>query len=127
MTETIAEIITMLEKENANSMTLIAAKDKKSYFIKPGDIALIQTEGKELVSVIYQFDHPSGFLKTIIHFCVGMSVFYPIAIYLGWIPFHSDKIFFTVLQFLSSCVIFMAIWFYFYLFHRNEAKKLTKD
>lgn len=29
MTETIAEIISMLEKENADSLTLIAIKDKK--------------------------------------------------------------------------------------------------
>ncbi|MDE5778908.1 MAG: LytTR family transcriptional regulator [Lachnospiraceae bacterium] len=49
MTETIAEIISMLEKENANSLTLIAAKDKKTYFIKPEDISLVRTEGREIV------------------------------------------------------------------------------
>lgn len=49
MTETIAEIITMLEKESANSQTLIAAKDRKTYFIKPEDISLIRTEGREIV------------------------------------------------------------------------------
>lgn len=49
MTETIAEIISMLEKENANSLTLIAAKDKKTYFIKPEDILLVRTEGREIV------------------------------------------------------------------------------
>lgn len=49
MTETIAEIISMLEKENANSLTLIATKDKKTYFIKPEDIALIRSEGREIV------------------------------------------------------------------------------
>ena len=49
MTETIAEIISMLEKENANSLTLIASKDKKTYFIKPEDISLVRTEGREIV------------------------------------------------------------------------------
>lgn len=49
MTETIAEIISMLEKENTNPQTLIAAKDRKTYFIKPDDISLIRTEGREIV------------------------------------------------------------------------------
>ena len=49
MTKTIAEIISMLEEESANSLTLIAAKDRKTYFIKPEDISLIRTEGREIV------------------------------------------------------------------------------
>ncbi len=77
-------------------------------------------------SIIYQFDRPSYFLKILIHFCVGMGIFYPIAIYLGWIPFYPDRIIFTVLQFLSSCGIFVIIWSVFYLFNRNEAKRINK-
>lgn len=77
-------------------------------------------------SIIYQFDHPSYFLKVLIHFCVGMGVFYPIAIDLGWIPFYPDRIMFTILQFLFSCGIFMLIWLAFYLFNRNEAKRINK-
>ncbi len=48
MTETVAEIISMLEKENANSQTLPAAKDRKTYFLKPQDISLIRAEGREI-------------------------------------------------------------------------------
>lgn len=77
-------------------------------------------------AVIYQFDRPSGFWKIIIHFCVGMGVFYPVAIYLGWFPFHPDRIMYTILHFLSSCGIFMIIWLCFYLFNRNEAKIINK-
>lgn len=77
-------------------------------------------------SIIYQFNRPSGFLKIIIHFCVGMGVFYPVGISLGWIPFYPDRIIYTILQFLSSCGIFMIIWSCFYLFHRNEAKRINK-
>ncbi len=77
-------------------------------------------------SVVYQFERPSAFLKVIIHFCVGMCVFYPAAIYLGWIPFFPDRKILTVLQFLFSCGIFMIIWFCFYLFNRNEAKRINK-
>lgn len=49
MTETVAEIISMLEKENTNALTLIATKDKKTYFIKPEDISLVRTEGRDIV------------------------------------------------------------------------------
>lgn len=77
-------------------------------------------------AVIYQFDRPSHFVKILIHFCVGMGVYYPIAINLGWIPFYPDRIIFTILQFLFSCVIFMAIWSCFYLFNRNEAKRINQ-
>lgn len=49
MTETIARAISMLEEENANCLTLIAANARKTYFIKPEDISLIRTEGREIV------------------------------------------------------------------------------
>lgn len=77
-------------------------------------------------AIVYQWKRGSMFIKSIIHFCVGMGVFYPVAISLGWIPFHPEKVFHTILQFLFSCGIFMAIWFCFYLFNRNEAKKINK-
>lgn len=78
------------------------------------------------VAVIYQFEQPCFLFKIIIHFCIGMGVFYPVAIYLKWFPFYPDRIVFTVLQFLSSCAIFMLIWFCFYLFNRNEANRINR-
>ena len=77
-------------------------------------------------SVIYQFQRPSGWLKILIHFCVGMGVFYPIAIHLGWIPFHPEQIMITILRFICSCAIFMIIWFCFYQFNRKEAKIINQ-
>jgi hypothetical protein len=77
-------------------------------------------------AIIYQFNRPSGFMKTIIHFCVGMGVFYPVALSLGWIPFYPGRIIYTVVQFLFSCGIFIGIWFCFFLFNRNEAKRINK-
>lgn len=76
--------------------------------------------------IIYQFERPSYFLKLLIHFCIGMGVFYPVAIHLGWIPFYPDRVILTVLQFLSSCAIFIVIWLGFHLFNRNEVKKINK-
>lgn len=77
-------------------------------------------------AIIYQFDRPCALVKVIIHFCAGMGVFYPTAVYLGWIPFYPDKFLYTVLQFLASGLIFMGIWFCFYLFNRNEAKRINE-
>lgn len=49
MTETAAQIISMLERENGSPPTLIAEKDKKTYFIRPEEISLVRTEGREIV------------------------------------------------------------------------------
>lgn len=49
MTQTMAEIISMLEKEETDSLTLIGTKDRKTYFLKAEDISLARTEGREIV------------------------------------------------------------------------------
>lgn len=49
MTPTIAGIISILEKEETNSLTLVGTKERKTYFIKPEDIVLVRTEGREIV------------------------------------------------------------------------------
>lgn len=74
MTETIVEIISMLEKENANSLTLLAVKDRKTYFVKPEDIALVRTEGREIVCYDklknrYTLDKPLYELEEILAIC----------------------------------------------------------
>lgn len=63
--------------------------------------------------------------KVAIHFTVGMSIFYPVAIYLGWFPFHPSQLLHTMLQFLLSCGIFAVIWGCFHLYYKNEAKKIN--
>lgn len=77
-------------------------------------------------AVIYQFKRPAWGIKVLIHFIVGMGVFYPTSIRLGWIPFYPDKIIYTILQILLSCGIFMAIWSGFYLANRREARKINE-
>lgn len=67
---------------------------------------------------------PMG-VKVFLHFAVGMGIFYPAALYLGWIPFYPDHAARIILQFLISCVIFAVFWSFFYLFYRNEAKKIN--
>lgn len=49
MTPTIAEIISMLEREDADSLTLAAVRERKTYFLEPQNIELVRTEGREVV------------------------------------------------------------------------------
>lgn len=49
MTRKIAEIISILEREETGTLTLAAAKEKKTFFLKPEEIALVRSEGREIV------------------------------------------------------------------------------
>lgn len=49
ITPSLAEIISMLEHENTNAMTLTAVKDGKTYFLEPDDIALVRSEGRSII------------------------------------------------------------------------------
>lgn len=46
MTPLIAQAISLLEKEDED--TLVATRDGKTYFISPGNLELIRTEGREI-------------------------------------------------------------------------------
>ncbi len=76
-------------------------------------------------AIVYQFRRLSLLAQTAIHFIIGMGVFFPTAIHLGWIPFYPERAIYTVLQFLFSCGIFAAIWACFYFFNRREARKIN--
>ncbi len=49
MTPAVAEIIAMLEKEETDSQALIGTRERKTYFIRPEEISLVRTEGREIV------------------------------------------------------------------------------
>lgn len=74
MTDTIAKIISMLEKEHANSLTLIGTNNKKTYFIKPEDISLVRTEGRAIICYDkqgnrYTLDKPLYELENMLDIC----------------------------------------------------------
>lgn len=77
-------------------------------------------------SVIYQFDRIALRYKILTHFVIGLGTFYPVAIYLKWIPFYSGNILYTVVSILISCAIFTAIWLIFFLFECIEAKSINQ-
>ncbi len=49
ITPTMAEIISMLEKESAGSTALPAVRERKTYFIEPAESEIIRSEGREIV------------------------------------------------------------------------------
>lgn len=49
ITPTIAEIISMLEKEESGTSALLAVKERKTYFIAPAEAELVRSEGREIV------------------------------------------------------------------------------
>ncbi|MDE6128894.1 MAG: LytTR family transcriptional regulator [Lachnospiraceae bacterium] len=49
MTPVIAEAISLLERAETDSLTLIAVKEGKTYFIEPEKLDLVCTEGREIV------------------------------------------------------------------------------
>lgn len=72
MSEPIAAIISMLEEEHVNSQTLLAEKDKKTFFIQLENIAIIRSEGREIACYDtmknrYVLDQPLYELENILH------------------------------------------------------------
>lgn len=49
MSPAIAEAISILEREGTDSLPLIGVRDGKTYFLEPGDLELIRTEGREVI------------------------------------------------------------------------------
>ena len=49
MTDSVARAVSALENENDDTCVLIGTKDRKTYFIKPEEITLVRTEGRDVV------------------------------------------------------------------------------
>ncbi len=49
ITPKVAQIISILEKEGRDSLTLTATKERKTYFIKSEDLSLVRTEGRDII------------------------------------------------------------------------------
>lgn len=63
MTPAVAEAISILEREEADTLPLTAVRDGKTYFLEPGSLELIRTEGREVAAYDklknrYRLDRP---------------------------------------------------------------------
>lgn len=62
--------------------------------------------------------------QTILHFLTVIILYLILALSIGWIPFNLTSILLTLFIAIAVYVIF---WFSFYLYFRNQARKLNDD
>lgn len=62
--------------------------------------------------------------QTALHFVTVTALYFILSFGIGWIPFNMKSIAFFIGLFLF---IYAVIWIAFYLYFRNEAKKLNDD
>ena len=62
--------------------------------------------------------------QTILHFLTVMILYLILALTIGWIPFNIQNI---LLTFLISIVVYTIFWVAFYLYFKNQARKLNDD
>lgn len=61
-----------------------------------------------------------------IHIVVALSVFFPVSFALGWIPYYPQAFGITLVEILLGIGIFFAIWLVFFLFNRQEARRINQ-
>lgn len=62
--------------------------------------------------------------QTILHFLTVTILYLILALTIGWIPFNIQNI---LLTFLISIVVYTIFWVAFYLYFKNQARKLNDD
>ncbi|KOR80491.1 hypothetical protein AM232_20060 [Bacillus sp. FJAT-21352] len=62
--------------------------------------------------------------QTILHFLTVTILYLTLALTIGWIPFNIKNI---LLTFLISIVVYTIFWVAFYLYFKNQARKLNDD
>jgi Protein of unknown function (DUF3021) len=63
-------------------------------------------------------------LQTLLHFLTVTILYFILALGIGWIPFTIQSILFT---FILFSVVYTIIWVCFYLYFKNESKKLNEE
>ena len=62
--------------------------------------------------------------QTILHFTTVIILYLILALVIGWIPFNMTNILLTL---LISIVVYTIFWIAFYLYFRNQARKLNDE
>lgn len=75
-------------------------------------------------SIIYHVDRFTFLQQVLIHFSIGLTTFFIVAFSLKWIP--TTSIFSIIIMVIINICIFTFIWFLFYLYNKNEAKKMNE-
>lgn len=62
--------------------------------------------------------------QTVLHFLTVTILYLILALTIGWIPFNIMSI---LLTFLIATVVYTIFWIAFYLYFKNQARKLNDD
>ena len=62
--------------------------------------------------------------QTVLHFLTVTILYSIVALTIGWIPFNIKSILLTL---LISTVVYTIFWIAFYLYFKNQARKLNED
>lgn len=72
-------------------------------------------------SIVYTMEKLSRSFQILIHFTVGLGVYFLTALYLEWIP---RQLSWSLAAFFAIGILsFIVIWALFYLYNKNEAQK----
>ncbi|HLS59970.1 MAG TPA: DUF3021 domain-containing protein [Virgibacillus sp.] len=77
-----------------------------------------------LASFIFEREQWSPLIKTVIHFSLSISIYFMIALSLGWIPFTFIAISLTSLVFI---VLYAIIWIVIQLYYKRMESHLNKN
>lgn len=75
-------------------------------------------------SIVYDSERLTLLQQTAIHFIIGLTTFFIVAITLNWIPTNSIGILATIA--LINIAMFTFIWYLFYLYNIKEVEKMKQ-
>ena len=75
-------------------------------------------------SLVYQNEKLSKALQVFIHMGIGLLTYLGVGCYVGWIPLQAGA-WAVVAAIASAIAISFCIWFGFYLYYRQEAKRIN--
>ena len=75
-------------------------------------------------SLVYQNEKLSKGLQVFIHMGIGLVTYISVGLYVGWIPLQAGA-WAIIGTIVIAVVVSFLIWFGFYLYYRQEAKRIN--
>ena len=94
------------------------------YFTKMAIGSMITGIAFYVPSLVYQNEKLSKGLQVFIHMGIGLVTYISVGLYVGWIPLQAGAWAITGTIVIAVVVSFL-IWFGFYLYYRQEAKRIN--
>ena len=95
------------------------------FYIKSFIASALVGIGFFVPSIVYSNDKLSRGMQILIHMGIGFIIYIPTGFFVGWFPTQGG-IYTIILLIILIIIISITIWFGFYLYYKNEAKKINK-